>query len=146
MPGPLSAGLMIQSVCDLRSLIVFLSADERLCRVFLGVILYRSVRRLRMMFASESLSAETRLVHDEVNGLLIFWYASKLLLVREDCLSLNHIWLVILFSIVSTSDVHLWWSQAFGVGINLSPLSRSLSQVSGAFEFPIINEFSILPP
>ena len=76
----------------------------------------------------------------------IFWYASKLLLVREDCLSLNHIWLVILFSIVSTSDVHLWWSQAFGVGINLSPLSRSLSQVSGAFEFPIINEFSILPP
>ena len=80
VPDPLSAGLMIQSVCDLRSLIVFLSADERLCRVFLGVILYRSVRRLRMMFASESLSAETRLVHDEVNGLLIFWYASKSLL------------------------------------------------------------------
>ena len=143
---PLSAGLMIHFVCDLRSLIVFLSADERLCRVFFGVILYRSMRRLRMRFASESLSAETRHVHDEMNGLLIFWYASSSLFVREDCLSLNHIWLVILFSIVSTSDVHMWWSQAFGVGINLSPLSKSCSQVSGAFDSPIINKFSILPP
>ena len=81
-----------------------------------------------------------------MNGLLIFWYASWSLFVREDCLSLNHIWLVILFSIVSTSDVHMWWSQAFGVGIKLSPLSKSCSQVSGAFDSPIINEFSIPPP
>ena len=145
VPDPLSAGLMIHLVCALRSRIVFLSADERLCRVFFGLLLYKSMRRLRMRFASESLSADSRHVHDVVNGLLIFWYASLSLFVREDCLSLNHIWLVILFNIVSTSDVHMWWFQAFGVGINLSPFSKSCSQVSGAVDSPIINEFSILP-
>ena len=57
--------------------------------MFFGVMLYRSVRRLRMRVASHSLSADGRHVHVVGSGLLIFWCASLTLSIREDCLSLN---------------------------------------------------------
>ena len=81
------------------------SADYKLWRVFTGVMLCRWLRRLRMSVVSHSFSADVLHVHVVVCGLLIFWKISFTLSVRVDCLSLNHMWFVILFTIVSTSDI-----------------------------------------
>ena len=40
----------------------------------------------------------------------------------------------------------MWCFQAVGVGMNLSPLSNSSSQVLGAVDLSIMNEFSIVLP
>ena len=132
VPDPLSAGLMIQSVWFFKSRIVFLSADERLWRVFCGITLYNFLRRLVSCNAWSSCNDDIRHVHGWGRGLLILINTSFVLSVRFLVLSLSQSWVAILFTIMSTSSVHMWWFHVFGVGINLRPLSSSVSDSKGA--------------